>query len=397
MERIILHIDVNSAFLSWSALKLLHDGYKKDIRNEVAVIAGDPSKRHGVIVAASIPAKKLGIKPPTNLYEARKICENIIVVKPDREFYVLCSKKLISFLKRIFTRVEQFSIDECFVDYTDVKSKYGDEIAFAYRLKDEIYKRFGFTVNVGIGNNKLCAKMASDFEKPNKVHTLYLSEFKEKMFNKDVSELFMAGKASCVKLRSMGINTIGELALADENILITKMKSMGKMLKEYANGIDESEVNTESYDERKSIGFSRTLAESSDNKAEIFKYLFNFSKDISSKLKEKKLYASTLTVTIRNDAFKTVNHQKKLINSIYKEDDIYENAKELFNKLWDTNPVRLIGLSASDLSEYNNYQLSLFEENEEVKKQQEVDDLINSINKKIGKNIIYKGNKKKLV
>ena len=273
MERIILHVDVNSAFLSWSALKLIKEGYPKDIRNEVSVIAGDPSKRHGVIVAASIPAKKIGIRPPTNLYEARKICENIIVVKPDREFYYLCSKKLISFLKRIFNKVEQFSIDECFVDFTDVKSKYGDEIIFAHKLKDEIYKRFGFTVNIGIGNNKLCAKMASDFEKPNKVHTLYMNEFKEKMHHKDISELFMAGKASCAKLRSMGINTIGELASADENILVAKMKSMGKMLKEYANGIDESEVNTESYDERRRIGFSRTLAESSENKAEIFKYL----------------------------------------------------------------------------------------------------------------------------
>lgn len=171
MERIILHIDVNSAFLSWSSLKLMQSGYKKDIREEVAVIAGSPEKRHGVIVAASIPAKKIGIKPPTNLYEARKIYKNLIVVEPDRKFYKECSNKLMDYLKGIFPVVEQYSIDECFVDYTSIKNRYGDEILFAHRIKDEIKNKFGFTVNVGIGNNKLCAKMASDFEKPDKVHT----------------------------------------------------------------------------------------------------------------------------------------------------------------------------------------------------------------------------------
>ena len=134
MDRIILHIDVNSAFLSWSALKLIRQGYKKDIRKEVAVIAGDPNKRHGVVVAASIPAKKLGIKVPTNLFEARKIYKNIIVVKPDMKFYKLCSRALMTFLKKIFSKVEQFSIDECFVEYTPLKSKYGDEVIFANKL-----------------------------------------------------------------------------------------------------------------------------------------------------------------------------------------------------------------------------------------------------------------------
>lgn len=312
MQRIILHIDVNSAFLSWSAIKLLKDGYKKDIRNEVSVIAGDPSKRHGVIVAASIIAKQKGIKPPINLYEARKIYPNLIVVKPDRNFYKLCSSKLVALLKHLFPKVEQFSIDECFVDYTEMKKVYGDEIVFAHKLKDEIYKRFGFTVNIGIGNNKLCAKMASDFEKPNKVHTLYLNEFKDKMFNKDISELFMAGKSSCAKLRSIGINTIGQLAIAEEYKLVSLLKSQGKLLHEYANGIDNSEVDVNSYEERKSIGFSKTLEFSTNDKMKIFEILKEFSIKISKTLKDKKLYGSTITVTIRNDQFKTVNHQKKI-------------------------------------------------------------------------------------
>lgn len=393
MERLILHIDVNSAFLSWSALKLLEEGYKKDIRNEISVIAGDPNKRHGVIVAASIPAKKLGIRPPVNLYEARKKCKDLIVVKPDFNYYYNKSKGLMDYLKSLFPEVQQYSIDECFIDYSSMKMIYGDEVKYAYKLKDEIYKRFGFTVNVGIGNNKLSAKMASDFEKPNKVHTLYKNEFKEKVWNKDISELFMAGKSSCSKLRQLNINTIGELANSDVQMLVRNLKSQGKLLYEYANCIDESEVETESYNERKGIGFSRTLEFDSDDKDLIFKYLYDFSKDISKKLREKKVYANTLMVTIRNYEFKTTNHQQKYLNGINLTDDIYEKAKDLFINTWDKDPIRLIGIRATDFTDSNNYQLSLFEENANNRNDEKIEDLIDKINNEYGDNSIFKVNK----
>lgn len=392
MERLILHIDVNSAFLSWSALKLLEEGYNKDIRNEVAVIAGDPNKRHGVIVAASIPAKKLGIRPPVNLYEARKKCKDLIVVKPDYNYYYSKSKKLMDYLKKLFPEVQQYSIDECFIDYSSMKMLYGDEVKYAYKLKDEIYKKFGFTVNVGIGNNKLSAKMASDFEKPNKVHTLYKGEFKEKVWNKDISELFMAGKSSCNKLRQLNINTIGELANSDVDMLIRNLKSQGKLLYEYANCIDESKVETESYNDRKGIGFSRTLEFDSDDKDLIFKYLYDFSKDISKKLREKNVYANTLMVTIRNYEFKTINHQQKYLNGINLTDDIYDKAKDLFLNTWDKDPIRLIGLRATDFTDSNNYQLSLFEKNVNNKNDEKIENLIDKINKEYGDNSIFKLN-----
>lgn len=390
MERLILHIDVNSAFLSWSALKLLEEGYNKDIRDEISVIAGDPNKRHGVIVAASIPAKKIGIKPPINLYEARKKCKDLIVVKPDFNYYYNKSKRLINYLKSLFPEVQQYSIDECFIDYSSMKMLYGDEVKYAYKLKDDIYKIFGFTVNIGIGNNKLSAKMASDFEKPNKVHTLYKNEFKEKIWNKDISELFMAGKSSCSKLRELNINTIGELANSDIQMLIRNLKSHGKLLYEYANCIDDSEVETESYNERKGIGFSRTLEFDSDDKDLIFKYLYNFSKDISKKLREKKVYANTLMVTIRNYEFKTTNHQQKYLNSINLTDDIYEKAKELFINTWDREPIRLIGLRATDFTDSNNYQISIFDNNT-IKNDKIISDIIDNINSKYGDNIVTKG------
>ena len=391
MQRIILHIDVNSAFLSWSALKLLEDGYKKDIRKEISVIAGDPSKRHGVIVAASIPAKKIGIKPPTNLYEARKIYKDLIVVKPDRYYYFKKSNQMISLLKKLFDEVEQYSIDECFIDYTSYRKIYGNEITFAYKLKDEIYKKFGFTVNIGIGNNKLSAKMASDFEKPNKVHTLYENEFKKKVWHLDISNLFMAGKSACKTLRELNINTIGQLACSDKDMIIRHLKSHGKLLWEYANGIDNSEIDIDGYNDRKGIGFSTTLEYDMDDKEEIYKYLYGFSLDISKKLKEKKVYASNITVTIRNNEFKTYNHGHKYLNSVNEVDDIYKLAVELFNEIWQKEPIRLIGLRCTDFTNSNSYQLSLFEENNNIKNDTRTDEIVNSINNKYGKNIIKKG------
>lgn len=394
MERIILHIDVNSAFLSWSALKLLEEGYKKDIRNEVSVVAGDPKKRHGIIVASSIPAKRMGIKAPINLYEARKKYKDLMVVKPDYNYYYKKSKAMMDFLKKLFPEFQQYSIDECFIDYTSVKRIYGDEVKYAHKLKDEIYKRFGFTVNIGIGNNKLCAKMASDFEKPNKVHTLYEYEFKEKVWNMDISDLFMAGKASCKKLRELNINTIGELANSDVNMLIRNLKSQGKMLYEYANGIDNSKVEN-LYEERKGIGFSRTLIDDSIDTDEIYSYLYNFSKDISYLLRKKGVYATTLMVTIRNYEFKTVNHQKKYTNSFCLTDDIYEKAKKLFHEFWDKEPIRLIGLRVTDFTSTNSVQLSMFDKNEKSYEQEKIQKLVDDINSKLGSSKVMLGMNKK--
>lgn len=394
MDRIILHIDVNSAFLSWSAIKLLKEGFNKDIRNEISVIAGDPNKRHGVIVAASIPAKKIGIKPPINLFEARKKTRDLIVVKPDYKFYKKCSENMINFLKRLFPEIQQYSIDECFIDYTTMKKIYGDEVKFAYKLKNEIYKRFGFTVNIGIGNNKLSAKMASDFEKPNKVHTLYKYEFKNKVWNKDISELFMAGKSSCKKLRELNINTIGELANSDYDMLIRNLKSQGKLLYEYANCIDESRVEPDMYEERKGIGLSRTLEYDSNDKELIFSYLYDFSKEISKKLRDKKVYANTIIITIRNNEFKTINHQGKCINAVNLTDDIFEKAKQLFLNIWDKEPIRLIGLRVTDFTSTNSIQLSIFDKNNDKHEKEQLQKIVDDINNKLGNSSVMLGVKK---
>ena len=392
MERIVFHIDVNSAFLSWSSVKLLNEGYKKDLRNEISVISGRESTRNGIIVASSIPAKKLGIKAPMNLRDAKRINKDIIVIHPDYEYYKECSYKLFNYIRSLFLEVEQFSIDECFVEYTSNKKMYGDEVKFAYKLKNTIKKKFGFTVNIGIGSNKLLAKMASDFEKPDKVHTLYSHEIKDKMWPLDVSNLIMVGKSGSEKLKKLGIKTIGDLANYDENKLQYYFKKAGTMYHEFANGIDDSKVEYE-YRERKGIGFSRTLSDDTTDKKVLYSYLDTFANDISKYLRKKELYAGVIVVTIRYSNFKTYNHQIKLKNNINTYEDIYKYGKDIFNKLWDFEPVRLIGLRVTDLSKNNDIQLSLFDDNNKYIKDKEINSIIDKINDKIGKNSVYKGSK----
>ena len=201
MKRIIFHIDVNNAFLSWSAVKLLSEGYKIDIRQIPSIIGGDESSRHGIVLAKSPVAKKYGIKTAETIYSARKKCPDLKIFPPNMEYYKEMSKKMIDYISNYSPDLEQFSIDECFLDLTGTTYLYDDILTLAYKIKDEIFKKFGFTVNIGIGNNKLCAKMASDFEKPNKVHTLYENEIANKMWPLPIEDLFMVGEKTANRLK----------------------------------------------------------------------------------------------------------------------------------------------------------------------------------------------------
>ena len=243
MDRIILHIDVNNAFLSWTATYMLKKGYKYDIRNRYAIIAGDESQRRGIVLAKSNLCKKCGVVTAEAIYSARRKCPYLEIYKPNYELYKYFSDKMYNYLCQYTDIIERYSIDECFLDYTGSMKLFGDPIEVAYKIKNDIFRLFGFTVNVGIGNNKLLAKMASDFEKPNKVHTLYKEEIKTKMWKLPVTELFMVGRRSMPKLQKMGIKTIGDLAQSDENKLIKNLGKYGKMIWEYSNGIDNEEVN----------------------------------------------------------------------------------------------------------------------------------------------------------
>ena len=257
-KRIILHIDVNNAFLSWTAVELLKNGSSIDIRNRYAVIGGDEDSRRGIVLAKSNLCKSKGVVTGESLYMARRKCPYLEVYKGERDAYRKHSDLMYNYLLQYTNIIERYSIDECFLDYTYSVNLFGDPIKIAYKIKDEIKRKFGFTVNVGIGSNKLLAKMASDFSKPDKVHTLFSDEIKEKMWILPLEDLFMLGKASASKLREMGFKTIGDIASCDVNFLIKHFKSHGKLMWEFANGIDDSDVNYMEHD-AKSISASTVL------------------------------------------------------------------------------------------------------------------------------------------
>lgn len=390
-----MHIDVNNAFLSWTAIDLINKGSKYDIRDSFAVIGGDESRRTGIVLAKSMKAKKLGIKTAETLYSARKKCSVLKVYPPNYEWYVKMSNSLFDLISKYTPDIEVVSIDECFVDYGKVQKLYGKPVEFAKKLKDEIYNTLGFTVNIGIANNKFCAKMASDFEKPNKIHTLFSNEIKSKLWPLSVDDLYGVGKSSGLKLHSLNINTAYDLAHTDINILIKYFKNQSQKLIDIANGIDDSEVVV-TRDDPKCISNSITLEKDYVNKSEIFNVLSGIANNVAVSLRSQKKYAYVVAIIIKDKFFKTYSHQRKLKNPTNVTDEILKTVKELFEEVWDNNPIRLIGIRLDGLTENNNYQVSLFENMEDIKTNQSLDSTIDLINKKYGKNIINKANIKEI-
>ena len=390
-DRIVLHIDVNNAFLSWTAVDMLKKGSKIDIRNRYAVIGGDETKRRGIVLAKSNLCKAKGVYTSQTLYSARRLCPYLDVYPPNHKLYKLYSNYLYTYLLQYTNVIERFSIDECFLEYTDIIEKYGDPIKFAYKVKNDIYNLYGFTVNVGVGNNKLCAKMASDFSKPNKVHTLFKDEIKTKMWPLDVSDLFMIGKKSSEKLKKLNINTIKDLALTDKDFLINNFKKMGIMMWEYANGIDNSLVEY-TKENPKSISVSTVLPYDYKDIDKIYDVLKLLTIDVVNKLVKKKMFTNTIGVGIKYGNLNKVSKQKKIENSSSEFNFIYKTVINLFNETYDKETgIRSLSVSLNDLDIYKIRQLSIFDNNvvskEDIDKNN-LDKLIINMEIKYGKKVI---------
>lgn len=389
MEKIIFHIDVNNAFLSWTAINLLNKGVKTDIRNIEAVIGGDESQRRGIVVAKSMPAKKKGVKTAETLYSARKKCKNLKVYQANYSFYKEMSDKLFSLISNYSPDIEIVSIDECFLDYTNVKNLYGDPISFAHTLKNEIYNTLGFSVNIGIAQNKLCAKMASDFEKPNKVHTLWPYEIKKKLWPLQVGKLYGVGKKSAEKLQQLHINTIYDLAHANENMLYKYFKNNTNNLIKSANGENDEPVITEKR-VAKGISNSTTLKADCESIIKMNQILLQLSENVALSLYKNHKQAHVVAVQIKDAFFKIKSHQIKLLNSVSTSKEIYEVAKRLLKILWKGEPVRLMGLRVDHLTDVRNYQVSLFEDPNLVEENKELESVIMRLKEKYGVSVITK-------
>lgn len=394
MEPAIFHIDVNSAYLSWTALERLSQGDTVDLRLIPSIIGGDIERRHGVVLAKSLPAKSYGIVTGEPVVNAFKKCPQLTMAPPDHSMYAKRSKALMDFLSDICPDIEQASIDECYMDFTSVAHLYSSPIEAAISIKDEIYHRFGFTVNIGISDKKVLAKMASDFKKPNLVHTLYTHEIPTKLWPLPVSSLFMCGRSSVETLHKLEIMTIGELAKTEPGILASHLKSHGMLLWNYANGIDDSVVISEPV-KRKGVGSSTTLSHDVTERAEAARTLLFLSESVGKSLRAQNESASLVCVEIKYSTFQSVSHQTTLQIPTSSTETIYQTALSLFDAIWSHHPIRLLGVRLSHLTEADEpIQLSLFDhtpDHVQEEKQKKLDAALDSIRTRYGSASVVRG------
>ena len=360
---VIFHIDVNSAFLSWEAVYRLHHlGGKEDLRNMVSAVGGDMAMRHGIILAKSIPAKKYQIKTGETIVEARQKCPELLLVPPNYGLYEKCSKAFMDILRQYSPAVEQYSIDEAFVDMTGTEGLWGDPLTAAVKMKDQIRDTLGFTVNIGISENKLLAKMASDFRKPDRVHTLWHKEIADKMWPLPVSDLFFVGRATAKKLFNLGIHTIGELAHADPHLLKAHLKKHGEVIWAFANGMDVSVVQPEA-PANKGYGNSTTIAFDVTDASTAKLVLLALAETVGARLRAANVRAEVIAVGIKSHDLSYASHQMTLRNATNITIEIHRCACQLFDELWDGTAIRHLGIHTSRVKDgFNMRQLDMFDE-----------------------------------
>ena len=391
MAKVIFHIDVNSAYLSWTATEQLKNGAEIDIRTIPAIIGGDQKSRHGIVLAKSIPAKRYGIHTGEPVANAFRKCSNLKSFPPDHKMYREKSRELMAFLAEFCPNIEQVSVDECYMDATDAIGRGESPVEVATVLKDRVRESFGFTVNIGISENKLLAKMASDFEKPDKVHTLFPGEIQEKMWPLPMRELFMAGKSSVETLRKLEILTIGDLAKTDPRLVELHLKSHGRMLWEFANGIDHSQVQSEPA-ENKGIGNSVTLREDLTEEGQVWPVLLELAESVGRRLRKAGQKAGMVSVEMKYYTFQRTSHQQQLQRPGNEDEILYQTAKKLFREMWTGEPIRLLGIRTSKLVEAEEpEQLSLFDLGEENEKQKRLNEAMDSIRSRFGEGAIQRG------
>lgn len=388
-NRVVFHVDVNSAYLSWEAVYRLQHGEKVDLREVPSIIGGDPEKRRGIVLAKSIPAKKAGIKTGEVLFKAFQKCPGLQAVRPNYSLYIKSSRALVDLLKEYSPDVQRFSIDECFVEFTDVGLLWGQPESVANTIRKRVEKELGFTVNIGISTNKLLAKVASEFEKPNKVHTLFPEEMKEKMWPLPVGDLFGVGRATEPKLKSMGILTVGDLAQTDPETLKYKFGKFGGVLWNYANGIEDSLTRESGVESVKGIGNSSTLPRDIDNKASAYLYLLSLTEMVAMRLRDTGKLCGLVSVSMRSSELDRASHQRRLFYNTDSTMEIFHEAKSLFDELWDGRPIRHLGIRVSKLVPGQERQVPLIDA-QKNEKQERLDRAIDKLRLKYGTKTILR-------
>jgi len=389
MEKTNMHIDVNSAYLSWEAAYRLQHGESLDLREIPSVIGGDEASRHGIVLAKSIPAKKYGIQTGETLFSARQKCPGLVVVPVNYPLYMMCHHALINLLKEFSPLVQVYSIDEAFLDYTGMEAVWGDPVEAAHRLKDRIKNELGFTVNVGVSYNKLLAKMASELEKPDKVHTiLSREEMVRKLWPLPVRELFMVGRATAPRLYRLNIFTIGQLARADPELLRLHLKSWGPFIRDLANGIENSPVSPDARPPIKGIGNSTTIPFDVDDFEDARKVLLSLCEMVGMRLRQAGFCARLVSVYLRQADLTGQSHQRKFAAATDQTMKIFEYALQLMKEIWPERPLRGMGVRVGELVPNDRLQLSFLDPYNGKKKR--LDETLDSLRMRFGPNAVMR-------
>ena len=390
-QRVIFHVDANSAFLSWSAayrVKVL--GEKVDLREIPSVVAGDKASRQGIVLAKSTPAKKFGIQTGEPLFQALEKCPQLAVVAPDYELYVEASRHFVEILRQFSPLVEQYSIDEAWVDMTGTQRIYGDPRLAAEKLRERIWQELGFTVNVGISTNKILAKMAGDFEKPNKVHTLYPEEIEDKFWPLPVRDLFLVGAATEKKLNLLGIYTIGDLANADVNMLRKRLGKPGETIWHFANGRNADMVMPVPA-ENKGYSNATTTAQDVISRDVAQRVLLSLCETVAMRMRKDGKSGSCVTIQLRTSDFRHSSHQLQLHGATNITTELFKAACRAFDEAWDgQTPLRQLGVQVTKLARepYQQYDLFSGISPARYERKLRLDETVDSIRDKFGEDII---------
>ena len=383
-KQIVFHVDVNSAFLSWEAVKRVQNG-EQDIRLISSAIGGDREKRLGVILAKSLPAKRKGVKTGEPITAALQKCPELKLFKPDFLLYEKCSRAFMKICSEYSPVVEKYSIDECFMDMSGMDKIYSDIIEVAEEIKNRIYETCGFTVNIGISDKKILAKMASDFEKPNKIHTLFSEEISLKMWGLPINNLFSIGSSTAEKLCAVGIETIGDLAKSDLKAIQALVgEKRGLEIYNYANGEDSEGVSAFS-EAAKGYSISSTLEKDIISEEEAEKIILDLVDSVAARMRSEDALTECIGITIRYNNFKDRSHQRKISAPTDITSHIFKVCKELFEELWDKKtPIRLIGVSLTNIIKNDELQVSAFDADLKKEKARILDKTVDDLRGKFG-------------
>lgn len=383
-ERLIFHIDVNSAFLSWESVeRLKKDPDALDLRTIPSAVGGDASKRHGIVLAKSTPTKAFGVTTGEPIAKALLKCPGLTVVPSHFEIYVAYSRKLIHLLEDYTPDIEKFSIDEAFLDMTETIHLFGEPVQVADSIRRRVREELGFTVNVGIAPNKLLAKMASDFQKPDRTHTLFRDEIPRKMWPLPIRDLFLVGGSAQSRMEAISLHTIGDLAHCDPGILQAQLgEKYARTIRNYANGIDNEPVEQRTA-ANKGYGNRVTLSRDVSDMDEARQVLLSLSETVGARLRADQVLCGQVCVELKDWKFRSFSHQGLLQFPTDSTSVIYEEACRLLKEFWDGTPVRLIGIRAGKISDHEFIQMSLFE-TEQDKKRLKMEQAVDAIRSRFG-------------